>query len=54
MNRRFDAAPVSRHPSQLLTLAVGAVYALVGVLGFLVTGFDNFAAETDKTLLGPC
>ena len=52
MNRRFDATPVSRHPSQLLTLTVGAVYALVGVLGFLVTGFDNFAAETDKTLLG--
>ena len=52
MNRRSHAAPVSRHPSQLLTLTVGAVYALVGVLGFLVTGFDNFAAETDKTLLG--
>jgi uncharacterized protein DUF4383 len=52
INRRFDAAPDSRHPSQLLTLAVGAVYALVGVLGFLVTGFDNFAAEADKTLLG--
>jgi hypothetical protein len=52
MNRRSDAAPVSRHPSQLLTLAIGAVYTLVGVLGFLVTGFDEFAAETDKTLLG--
>ena len=52
MNRRSDAAPVSRHPSQLLTLAIVAVYTLVGVLGFLVTGFDEFAAETDKTLLG--
>jgi hypothetical protein len=52
MNRRSHAAPVSRHPSQLLTLAIGAVYTLVGVLGFLVTGFDHFAAETDKTLLG--
>jgi Domain of unknown function (DUF4383) len=52
MNRRSNAAPVSRHPSQLLTLAIGAVYTLVGVLGFLVTGFDDFAAETDKTLLG--
>jgi hypothetical protein len=52
MNRRSDAAPVSRHPSQLLALAVGAFYALVGVLGFFVTGFDDFAAETDKTLLG--
>ena len=28
------------------------VYTLVGIAGFFVTGFDNFAAETDKTLLG--
>jgi hypothetical protein len=52
MNRRSDAALGSRHPSQLLALAVGAVYTLVGILGFVVTGFDDFAAETDKTLLG--
>jgi hypothetical protein len=45
-----DAGP--RHPSQLLALVIGAVYTLVGIAGFLVTGFDNFAAETDKTLLG--
>jgi Domain of unknown function (DUF4383) len=42
----------ARHPSQLLALAIGAVYTLVGILGFLVTGFEDFAAETDKTLLG--
>jgi hypothetical protein len=35
-----------------LALAIGAVFLLVGLLGFLVTGFDNFASETDKTLLG--
>ena len=53
MARRPDsAAPAARHPSQLLALAIGAVYTLVGVVGFLVTGFENFAAETDKTLLG--
>jgi hypothetical protein len=53
MARRPDsAAPSTRHPSQLLALAIGAVYTLVGILGFLVTGLDNFAAETDKTLLG--
>ena len=53
MARRPDsAAPSTRHPSQLLALAIGAVYTLIGILGFLVTGFDNFAAETDKTLLG--
>jgi hypothetical protein len=53
MARRPDsAAPSTRHPSQLLALAIGAVYTLIGILGFLVTGFENFAAETDKTLLG--
>jgi Domain of unknown function (DUF4383) len=52
MARRSDSAPASRHPSQLLALAIGAVYTAIGILGFLVTGFDNFAAETDKTLLG--
>ena len=53
MARRPDsAAPSTRHPSQLLALAIGAVYTLVGLLGFFITGFDNFASETDKTLLG--
>jgi hypothetical protein len=51
MARRADPA-ATRHPSQLLALAIGAVYTLVGILGFLVTGFEDFAAETDKTLLG--
>jgi Domain of unknown function (DUF4383) len=50
--RPNPAVPTTRHPAQLLALAIGAVYTLVGILGFLVTGFDNFAAETDKTLLG--
>src|SRR5919112_1975892 len=52
MARRPDSASVTRHPSQLLALAIGAVYTLIGILGFLVTGFENFASETDKTLLG--
>jgi hypothetical protein len=53
MARRPDsAAPSTRHPSQLLALAIGAVYTLVGLLGFFITGLDNFASETDKTLLG--
>jgi hypothetical protein len=52
MARRPGTDPTTRHPSQLLALAIGAVYTLVGVLGFLVTGFENFAAETDRTLLG--
>jgi ABC-type transport system involved in multi-copper enzyme maturation permease subunit len=40
------------HPAQYLALAIGIVYTLVGLAGFLVTGFDNFATETNKTLLG--
>jgi hypothetical protein len=50
MARRPDVT--TRHPAQLLALAIGVIYTLVGVVGFFVTGFDNFAAETDKTLLG--
>ena len=52
MARRSASDPTTRHPSQLLALAIGAIYTLVGILGFFVTGFENFAAETDKTLLG--
>ncbi|MDF2741373.1 MAG: hypothetical protein K0S88_2743 [Actinomycetia bacterium] len=52
MARRPDSTSASRHPSQLLALAIGAVYTLIGILGFFITGFENFAAETDKTLLG--
>jgi hypothetical protein len=53
MARRPDSAsPATRHPSQVLALVIGAVYTLIGILGFLVTGFENFASETDKTLLG--
>jgi hypothetical protein len=52
MARRSDVNPVTRHPSQLLALAIGAVYTLVGLLGFFVTGLENFATETDKTLIG--
>jgi len=52
MARRPDSTPATRHPSQLLALAIGVVYTLVGLAGFLVTGFENFAAETDKTLVG--
>ena len=52
MANRRDSAAAGRHPAQLLALAIGAIYTLVGILGFFVTGLENFASETDKTLLG--
>jgi len=35
-----------------LAAVVGAFFLIIGIAGFLVTGLDDFAAETDKTLLG--
>ena len=37
---------------QLASLVIGAVYLLIGILGFFVTGFDNFASHSDEALLG--
>jgi ABC-type transport system involved in multi-copper enzyme maturation permease subunit len=43
----------TRAPFQRLALVIGAVYLLVGVAGFFVTGFDGFAEhDHDQTLLG--
>ncbi len=37
---------------QLLAMAIGAVYTLVGVIGFVITGFDDFFGHTGQTLVG--
>jgi uncharacterized membrane protein YuzA (DUF378 family) len=38
---------------QMLSLAFGAIYLLIGIVGFFVTGFDDFAAhDTGENLLG--
>ena len=52
MANRRDPAAANRHPAQLLALAIGVIYTVIGIAGFFVTGFENFASETDKTLLG--
>ncbi len=47
------AWPGRRALPQLLALAFAVVYVLVGLVGFLVTGFSGFAMpNTDKFLLG--
>jgi hypothetical protein len=46
------AASGARTPAQTFALVFGVVYLLVGVAGFFVTGFDDFAGETfDQELI---
>lgn len=43
----------TRGPHQYLALAVGAIYTLVGIVGFFVTGFDGFVEhDHDQALMG--
>jgi hypothetical protein len=44
-----------RTPAQLFALVFGVVYLLVGVLGFAVTGFDDFAGRvySEELILFP-
>lgn len=46
---------VTRSPAQIFALAFGVVYLLIGIVGFAVTGFDNFAGETynNKVIIFP-
>ena len=37
---------------EILGLAFGAIYTLIGIIGFFITGFEDFFGHTDKTLLG--
>jgi hypothetical protein len=39
-------------PGQWLALGLGVLFTLIGIVGFVVTGFDDFASNSDKTLLG--
>ena len=36
---------------EILALAFGAIYLLVGIIGFFVTGFDNFAGNEQHEML---
>lgn len=47
------AGTTARHPHQYLALVIGIVYLVVGLAGFLVTGFDGFTEhDHSQTLLG--
>ncbi|HEX8582118.1 MAG TPA: DUF4383 domain-containing protein, partial [Acidimicrobiales bacterium] len=40
-------------PAQYIALALGIAFVLAGIVGFFVTGFDDFAdTNTNETLLG--
>src|SRR4051794_17559123 len=39
------------HPSQWIALIMGAAFALAGVAGFFVTGFDDFAGHNTHEML---
>jgi hypothetical protein len=45
-------AGVGRPWPQMLALAIGAIYTLIGIIGFFVTGFGDFASDTGDSLLG--
>jgi hypothetical protein len=51
MARAGGAATGARTPAQVFALAFGAVYLLVGLVGFAVTGFDQFADNTNEALI---
>jgi Domain of unknown function (DUF4383) len=45
------SAASSRTPAQLFALVFGIVYVAVGLLGFAVTGFDNFFSSSANEVL---
>lgn len=50
---RGTSGRLTDSPNRLVGAIFGVVYLLVGLLGFAVTGFDNFAGtDTNEALLG--
>jgi hypothetical protein len=44
--------PGPRTLDQMYSLIIGLVVIVLGIVGFLVTGFENFTEMTDQQLLG--
>jgi hypothetical protein len=51
-NAGNNVAGRGRTVPEIVGLAFGAIYTLIGIIGFFITGFENFFEHTDKTLLG--
>ena len=52
-NTRSDTGRLTDSPNRLVAAVFGVIYLLVGLLGFIQTGFDDFAGKnTDEKLLG--
>ena len=51
-SNRQTTRSTGKHPAQYLALGIGGLYVLVGLLGFLATGFDGFAEPEGELLLG--
>ena len=45
------ATTTAKNSAQTLALVIGVVFVLVGIAGFFVTGFDNFAAPSEDSTL---
>ncbi len=53
MSKTAGMTSGGRELPQILALGFGVIYVLVGLVGFLVTGFGDFVEpNTDKTLVG--
>src|SRR5829696_4450419 len=46
-----NAAARGKTVPEILALAFGAIYLLVGIVGFFITGFDDFFGHTDEKLI---
>lgn len=47
-----NSAANDRHPAQYLALAIGVIYTIVGIWGFVQTGFDGFVEPEGELILG--
>ncbi|MGI8594007.1 MAG: DUF4383 domain-containing protein [Solirubrobacteraceae bacterium] len=52
MGQRRRDTPDGANAARIGALLLGAAYVFAGVIGFVVTGFTGFVADTDESLLG--